>query len=805
MEVSQVVQAGIKGSIAHPESAELIIDLLETDIATIQDLEDYVKIDGSSTLEKIKLDTNPTLPPLIAGDIYYDVDSKTVAAKVTDDVTIRLSQDDTFLGYNIFPTTILKGQVVYVNGTVSNKARVDLARADIVNDESIIGIAAEDIPQNQSGLIQTRGIISGLDTDAFFSFTTVYLSDLVLGGIAQEAPISATAYSVAVGYILVSDNTNGYIHLNLNQTGRIADLADVAIDTPIVDQVLRYNGAYWINGAETSTSASNGASFFLDADPSVPAGAGPQSQEAFSLLRNPTPTAESIISTVVNNSTALLKYFIYESALGGTSIDAGIWNFSTYATVSDNAGDSSIPMVVRKVSTQPGTITIMGIGTSRTATANGATPFVPSDYNADLTLASYIQTPNALLKITGYNSSTSVSVETVTTYTNEVTVGYSKHTNLFVDTPVEINNTTVGLTSSETARDAYTIDASDKLSVAYYARTSAVSNITISLYINGVDNASYFTTPLVTRHNDLIGLQGGSSTERFHLTLNEYNTVLNTSGINTGDQDLSPFELLANKSTSVVTDQASNIKYPTVKALYDWATVTFQDDLGYTPENVANKAVNLSTPDNIKYPTTLAVSNAIAALAPGGVTSFNSRTGAVMPQSGDYVKNDVGLGNVDNTSDINKPVSTAQANAIEVVQDDLDGHKNNYLNPHNTNKTQVGLGNVVNVDTTTTANITDSTNKRFVTDAQLTKIDTEYFETVSKNLKSYPYVLNYTMNKLTSVVYDIGGGNNITKTLGYSSQLLTTVTLSGTLPPSMIVTTKTLTYSMGDLTSITYS
>lgn len=37
-------------------------------------------------------------------------------------------------------------------------------------------------------------------------------------------------------------------------------------------------------------------------------------------------------------------------------------------------------------------------------------------------------------------------------------------------------------------------------------------------------------------------------------------------------------------------------------------------------------------------------------------------------------------------------------------------------------KTFVGLGNVVNSDTTTTANITDSTNKRFVTDAQSTVI-----------------------------------------------------------------------------------
>ena len=42
-----------------------------------------------------------------------------------------------------------------------------------------------------------------------------------------------------------------------------------------------------------------------------------------------------------------------------------------------------------------------------------------------------------------------------------------------------------------------------------------------------------------------------------------------------------------------------------------------------------------------------------------GVTSFNNRTGAVIPQAGDYTKTDVGLGNVDNTADLDKPVSTA--------------------------------------------------------------------------------------------------------------------------------------------------
>ena len=59
-------------------------------------------------------------------------------------------------------------------------------------------------------------------------------------------------------------------------------------------------------------------------------------------------------------------------------------------------------------------------------------------------------------------------------------------------------------------------------------------------------------------------------------------------------------------------------------------------------------------------------------------------------------KEQVGLGNVDNTSDMAKPVSTAQQTAIDGVQSNLDDHEDDTNNPHNVTKTQVGLGNVDN-------------------------------------------------------------------------------------------------------------
>jgi hypothetical protein len=52
-------------------------------------------------------------------------------------------------------------------------------------------------------------------------------------------------------------------------------------------------------------------------------------------------------------------------------------------------------------------------------------------------------------------------------------------------------------------------------------------------------------------------------------------------------------EDLTNKSIDVATDQASNTKYPSVKAVYDWVVANFQAALGYTPAN--DSLSNLTT------------------------------------------------------------------------------------------------------------------------------------------------------------------------------------------------------------------
>lgn len=82
-------------------------------------------------------------------------------------------------------------------------------------------------------------------------------------------------------------------------------------------------------------------------------------------------------------------------------------------------------------------------------------------------------------------------------------------------------------------------------------------------------------------------------------------------------------------------------------------------------------------------------------------------------------------------------------------------------NPHNVTKSDVGLSNVVNSDTTTTANITDSSNKRFVTDAQLTAIDNAATKNLTLDRKTASYTLvSGDNNKLIEM--NVATANNVT-------------------------------------------
>jgi hypothetical protein len=127
---------------------------------------------------------------------------------------------------------------------------------------------------------------------------------------------------------------------------------------------------------------------------------------------------------------------------------------------------------------------------------------------------------------------------------------------------------------------------------------------------------TYDAKGLVTSGADATTADIADSTDKRYVTDAQLTVIGNTSGTNTGDNATNSQysglaaskEDVANKSTSVTTDQASNTKYPSVKAVYDWAVGLFAtianlalktDKLVVTNRQTASYTLVLSDADKL--------------------------------------------------------------------------------------------------------------------------------------------------------------------------------------------------------------
>ncbi len=124
---------------------------------------------------------------------------------------------------------------------------------------------------------------------------------------------------------------------------------------------------------------------------------------------------------------------------------------------------------------------------------------------------------------------------------------------------------------------------------------------------------TYDAKGLVTAGADATTADIADSTDKRYVTDAQLTVIGNTSGTNTGDNATNSQysglaaskEDVANKSTSVTTDQASDTKYPSVKSVYDWAVGLFA-----TISNLALKTDKLVVANRQTASYTLVLSDA---------------------------------------------------------------------------------------------------------------------------------------------------------------------------------------------------
>jgi hypothetical protein len=299
-------------------------------------------------------------------------------------------------------------------------------------------------------------------------------------------------------------------------------LTDVVIATPVVDQILKYNGAEWVNGAASSISAGYGIEYY-NATPQITASGTNSALAIFTLSATPITTAEQTTTTTTINGTVAGTAWL-STALGRTTLDAGTWDFTVFASVSSIGGVqttvkrqmyAALPFVT-------GTVTTTGTGTSRTATASAGTPFATTEIvaSATNTLASYLQTPQGLYQITARTSDTVVTISTLTTYVNESAVAGTVWKLLFAGGASPNLTTSITQYDIISVQPAFTISVLTKLGAITFATSTGVRTVTTTY--NGTLRNTHIASPLAVLHNQLGGLQGGAADQQYHLTDAEY-------------------------------------------------------------------------------------------------------------------------------------------------------------------------------------------------------------------------------------------------------------------------------------------
>ena len=222
---------------------------------------------------------------------------------------------------------------------------------------------------------------------------------------------------------------------------------------------------------------------------------------------------------------------MYDTPLGVEVIDSGRWTFNQYVYVDHLAEEgyyTGIRTTIYRVVESPGTVTITDLSgdpTERLATLSEDT-FTAAHINTDISNTCKLITPTAVLYIVGYISPSEAIVKTLENYVNETAVACSQAHHLFYLDSANIVNLDVGLLAVTTVQPSFSIGLTDKIMMAKYARSNDLDATVVTFVHSGSEHCSSFTSPLVQKHNELAGLQGGLSDEKYHLSSDEYTKQL---------------------------------------------------------------------------------------------------------------------------------------------------------------------------------------------------------------------------------------------------------------------------------------
>ena len=533
--------------------------------------------------------------------------------------------------------TIPKGSAVYINGATGNRPNVALASSSSeATSSKVLGLTREAIANNSDGIVLVRGTLTNVDTKDFEPGQALWLGSTP-GTITVSKPV-APLHMVFIGVCIIKNPSNGSIEVQVQNGFEIDELHDVLIVSKQDGQVIQFESASNLWKNVTLTKASVGLSNVDNtSDVNKPISSATQTALDLKLDKN-APITAATKTKITYDANGLVTA---GSDLASTDIPA--FNGATTAypgslggVPQPGAGDENkflradatwqlTPNLVESVNGETGVVVLdkgdIGLGN------------VDNTSDLDKPISSATQT--ALDSKLDENAAITGATKTKITYDAKglVTAG------------ADLSNTDVpSFTGASSLADGSLGGVPQPLAgdqAKYLRADGSWSTVTA-----GVESVNGQTGIVVLDKSD-IGLSNADNTSDLDKPVS---TATQTALNGKVDENAPITGATKTKITydakGLVTSgtDLSNTDVPS----FTGATSTLAGTLGGVPAPSAG--------DQEKF----LCADGTWSIAGGAVDSVNGQTGIVV-----LTKADLGLANVDNTADLDKPISDATQTALD--------------------------------------------------------------------------------------------------------------------------------------------
>lgn len=180
------------------------------------------RVIGNPIMDGIQFVTTGLTTPAF-GKLFWNANTSTLEFGLTNDVNIQIGQETVVFVVNKTGKVIPNGSIVYVNGAQGSAPTIALAD---YNDYNLyaVGMTTQEFPINGRGYVTVRGIVRGLNTNAYSAGTTIYL---YTGGTFTNQMPQAPNSVVRIGTVIYQHQNQGQILVSPLSLPRLTDLSDV--------------------------------------------------------------------------------------------------------------------------------------------------------------------------------------------------------------------------------------------------------------------------------------------------------------------------------------------------------------------------------------------------------------------------------------------------------------------------------------------------------------------------------------------------------------------------------------------------